>query len=81
MWDLMKIEEKTGIVLTDSLAMDPASSVCGLYFGNPNAYYFGCDEICKDQVQSYAARKNMTVPEIEKWLAPILSYDPEEIAS
>jgi len=48
MWDMMKIKEETGIELTDSLAMDPASSVCGMYFGNPNAYYFGCDEICKD---------------------------------
>jgi 5-methyltetrahydrofolate--homocysteine methyltransferase len=48
MWDMMKITEQTGIKLTESLAMDPASSVCGLYFANPNAYYFGCDEICKD---------------------------------
>merc|ERR1712127_888354 len=48
MWNLMKIKEQTGIELTESLAMDPASSVCGIYFGNPNAYYFGCDEICKD---------------------------------
>ena len=48
MWDLMQIKEQTGIELTESLAMAPASSVCGLYFGNPNAYYFGVEEICKD---------------------------------
>merc|ERR1712178_398623 len=59
MWDLMNIKEQTGIELTESLAMAPASSVCGLYFGNPQAYYFGVEEICKDQVVSYAKRKNM----------------------
>ena len=48
MWDLMNIKEQTGIELTDSLAMHPASSVCGQYFANPCAYYFGVDEICKD---------------------------------
>jgi len=59
--------------------MDPASSVCGLYFANPNAYYFGCDEICKDQVDSYAKRKKMDKKEVEKWLSTILSYDPDEV--
>jgi len=81
MWELMKIKEQTGIELTESLAMHPASSVCGLYFGNKNAYYFGCDEICKDQVESYAKRKNMDKGQVEKWLSTILSYDPEEIQS
>lgn len=78
MWDLMKIKEQTGIELTESLAMSPASSVCGLYFGNPNAYYFSVDDICKDQVESYAQRKNLTRKDVERWLAPILSYDTEE---
>lgn len=78
MWDLMDIKNLTGIELTEGLAMDPASSVCGLYFANPNAYYFGCDEICKDQVQSYSKRKGMQQQEVEKWLSTILSYDPEE---
>ena len=77
MWDLMKIEEQTGITLTESLAMSPASSVCGLYLGNPNCYYFAVEEICKDQVVSYAQRKNKDLKEIEKWLAPILSYEQE----
>ena len=57
--------------------MHPASSVCGQYFANPGAYYFGVDEICKDQVQSYAKRKNMAVSAVEKWLMPILSYETE----
>lgn len=77
MWELLKIKEQTGIQLTESLAMDPASSVCGLYFGNPNAYYFSCDELCKDQVDSYSKRKNMDKKEVEKWLSSNLSYDPE----
>jgi 5-methyltetrahydrofolate--homocysteine methyltransferase len=75
MWDLMKVKETTGIELTESLAMNPASSVCGLYFSNPNAHYFAVEEICKDQVEDYARRKGMTVAEVEKWLAPNLSYD------
>lgn len=78
MWDLMQIKEQTGIELTDSLAMHPASSVCGQYFANPCAYYFGVDEVCKDQVASYAKRKDMQVGEVEKWLAPILSYEAAE---
>ena len=48
MWEMMKIKEETGIELTESLAMSPASSVCGLYFANQNSYYFSVDEICKD---------------------------------
>jgi 5-methyltetrahydrofolate--homocysteine methyltransferase len=48
MWEMMNIKEETGIELTESLAMSPASSVCGLYFANPNSYYFSVDEICKD---------------------------------
>ena len=76
MWNMMKIEEETGIQLTESLAMAPASSVSGLYFANKHAHYFAVDEVCKDQVESYAARKNMPLAEAEKWLAPILSYEP-----
>lgn len=57
MWALMKIKEETGIELTESLAMFPASSVSGLYFANPDAYYFSLGEICKDQVVDYAKRK------------------------
>ena len=78
MWRLMQIREQTGIELTESLAMSPASSVSGLYFANPNAHYFAVQEICKDQVQDYARRKGQEVAETERWLAPILSYSPEE---
>lgn len=77
MWNLGKIGEETGIVLTESLAMDPASSVSGLFFANPNSQYFGVEEICKDQVEEYATRKGMDKKEVEKWLAPILSYETE----
>lgn len=55
--------------------MNPASSVSGLYFANPHSHYFAVEEICKDQVEDYAKRKGTDVKEIEKWLAPILSYD------
>jgi len=58
--------------------MYPASSVSGLYFANANAHYFAVQEICKDQVHDYAQRKGEEVAIAERWLAPILSYDPSE---
>ncbi|XP_063958762.1 methionine synthase-like isoform X2 [Lytechinus pictus] len=75
MWNLMDIETSTGISLTESLAMDPAASVSGLYFAHPKSFYFGVGKIAKDQVEDYAARKQMDVKDVEKWLRPILSYD------
>jgi 5-methyltetrahydrofolate--homocysteine methyltransferase len=57
--------------------MNPASSVSGLYFANSHAHYFAVEEICKDQVEDYSKRKGMEMKEVEKWLAPILSYDRE----
>ena len=77
MWDLMQVKELTGIELTESLAMNPASSVSGLYFANPHAHYFAVEEICKDQVEDYARRKGLPKIEVEKWLSPILSYERE----
>ena len=77
MWDLMNVKETTGIELTESLAMNPASSVSGLYFANPHSHYFAVEEICKDQVEDYAQRRRQTVPEVEKWLSTILSYERE----
>jgi 5-methyltetrahydrofolate--homocysteine methyltransferase len=62
--------------LTESYAMFPAASVCGLYFAHPEAHYFAVSAIGKDQVESYAARKGMTVTEVERWLGPVLGYDP-----
>ncbi|XP_034964274.2 methionine synthase isoform X1 [Zootoca vivipara] len=77
MWKLANIEEATGIQLTESLAMLPASAVSGLYFSNPESKYFAVGKILKDQVEDYALRKSMPVADVEKWLGPILGYDPE----
>jgi 5-methyltetrahydrofolate--homocysteine methyltransferase len=75
-FDLLKADEATGITLTESFAMYPAASICGLYFAHPEAQYFAVSAIGKDQVESYASRKGMKAPEVERWLAPILGYDP-----
>ncbi|XP_077481177.1 methionine synthase isoform X2 [Stigmatopora argus] len=77
MWNLAGIQEKTGIALTESLAMRPAASVSGLYFSNPQASYFSVGKITKEQVEDYSRRKKMSHEEIEKWLASILGYDSE----
>jgi 5-methyltetrahydrofolate--homocysteine methyltransferase len=69
-WDMMKVEEKIGVKLTDSLAMWPAASVSGYYFGHPEAKYFGLGKIKQDQVQDFAERKNIKLEEAQKWLAP-----------
>jgi 5-methyltetrahydrofolate--homocysteine methyltransferase len=66
---------KVGITLTESFAMYPGAAVSGFYFSNPQSKYFGLGKIEKDQVEDYAARKKMSLEEIEKWLAPNLSYD------
>ncbi len=76
-WDLMKVKEKTGISLTESFAMNPPSAVSGYYFFHPESRYFRVGKILKDQVEDYAHRKDFTVTEVEKWLAPNLGYDPE----
>ncbi len=76
LFELLKVGEATGITLTESYAMYPAASVCGLYFAHAGARYFAVSSIGKDQVESYAARKGMTVEEVERWLSPILGYDP-----
>ncbi len=75
LFELLNATENAGIILTESLAMYPASSVCGWYFANPESKYFGVGKIAKDQVEDYAKRKNMPVEEIEKWLRPQLDYD------
>jgi 5-methyltetrahydrofolate--homocysteine methyltransferase len=66
---------KVGIQLTESYAMYPGAAVSGFYFSHPDSKYFGLGKIEKDQVEDYAKRKNMPLPEVEKWLAPNLSYD------
>ena len=75
-FDLLNAGEATGITLTESFAMYPAASVSGLYFAHSEAHYFAVHSIGKDQVESYAARKGMKVAEVERWLAPVLGYDP-----
>lgn len=74
-FDLLDAEEKTGIKLTESFAMYPASSVSGLYFSHPESKYFNVGKINRDQAEEYAKRKNMRVDEVEKWLTPILGYE------
>jgi 5-methyltetrahydrofolate--homocysteine methyltransferase len=68
--------ERIGINLTESFAMWPGASVCGLYFSHPQSHYFGVGKIERDQVDDYARRKGWSVEECERWLAPILNYDP-----
>jgi 5-methyltetrahydrofolate--homocysteine methyltransferase len=75
LFNLLGGEQATGITLTESLAMYPASSICGWYFAHPQSQYFGLGKIQKDQVVDYASRKNMPVEEIERWLRPVLEYD------
>jgi 5-methyltetrahydrofolate--homocysteine methyltransferase len=77
LFELLKTTENTGVYLTDSYAMFPASSVSGWYFSHPEAKYFGISKIDKDQVKNYAARKDMELKVMEKWLGSNLGYDPE----
>ncbi len=72
-WKLLKVEEKIGVKLTESLAMWPAASVSGYYFANENARYFGVGKIKEDQVIDFAAQKNMTVESAKNWLRPNLA--------
>lgn len=69
-WKLLKVEEEIGVTLTESMAMWPASSVSGYYFGNPESKYFGLGKIKKDQVEDYAKRRNVSYDYAEKWLNP-----------
>jgi 5-methyltetrahydrofolate--homocysteine methyltransferase len=68
--------ERIGVNLTESFAMWPGAAVCGLYFSHPQSAYFGVGKIERDQIEDYAKRKGWTVEEAERWLAPILNYDP-----
>ncbi len=76
MFAVLDAERHINIKLTENFAMWPAASVCGLYFSHPDSRYFGVGRIERDQVEDYAGRKNWTVKQAEKWLAPILNYDP-----
>ena len=74
LWHLLEVEKNTGMLITESFAMWPGSSVSGLYFAHPESRYFSLGKIDKDQVVDYAARKAMTVDEVERWLGPNLNY-------
>jgi len=74
LFDLLGAEDKTGVTLTESMAMHPGSAVCGLYFSHPESHYFMISELQKDQIEDYAKRKGMSVEEVEKWMAPWLGY-------
>ena len=73
---LLDAEARIGVKLTESLAMWPGSSVSGLYLAHPDAHYFGVAKVERDQAEDYAGRKGMTLAEAERWLSPILNYEP-----
>ncbi|MCT7666512.1 methionine synthase [Shinella kummerowiae] len=73
---LLDAEKEIGVTLTESFAMWPGSSVSGLYIASPESYYFGVAKVERDQVEDYARRKGMSVPEVERWLGPVLNYVP-----
>ena len=74
---LLDAEAAAGIKLTESFAMWPGAAVSGLYFSHPDSHYFGVGKVERDQVEDYAARKGWTIEEAERWLGPVLNYDPK----
>ena len=74
---LLDAEAQASITLTESFAMLPGAAVSGLYFAHPDSHYFGVGKVERDQVEDYAARKGWTVEEAERWLGPVLNYDPK----
>ena len=77
LWELMDVKERTGIELTESMAMWPGAAVSGWYFSHPDSRYLAVGRIDRDQVMDYAIRKGLSVEEVERWLAPNLGYEPE----
>ena len=73
LWELLEVEEKIGVSLTESLAMWPAASVSGYYFAHPEAKYFGVGKITQDQLEDFASRKDIPLSTAKKWLAPNLA--------
>jgi 5-methyltetrahydrofolate--homocysteine methyltransferase len=78
LWRLLNVQANTGMLITESFAMWPGSSVSGLYFAHPESRYFSLGKIDRDQVTDYHERKGMSVAEVERWLGPNLNYDPAE---
>jgi 5-methyltetrahydrofolate--homocysteine methyltransferase len=76
LFDLLRADENASMALTESFMMTPPASVSGLYFSHPQSLYFGVGHIARDQTEDYARRKGMALAEAERWLSPILGYDP-----
>lgn len=81
LWDLLKPDSAIGLEITESFAMTPTAAVSGTYFAHPDSRYFGVGSLGRDQVEDYAERKNWSIEETERWLAPNLGYDPEDFAN
>ena len=79
LWTLMDVHKAAGIELTESYAMWPGAAVSGIYIAHPDSHYFGVGKVERDQVADYAARKGWTIEETERWLAPVLNYDPRTL--
>ncbi len=78
LWKLLDVEAHTGMLITESFAMWPGSSVSGIYFAHPESRYFSLGKIDRDQVVDYHQRKGMSVVEVERWLGPNLNYEPAD---
>ena len=78
LWELMDVQRRTGIELTESMAMWPGAAVSGWYFSHPQSQYFVVGRLAQDQVADYAKRKGWTLAEAERWLGPNLGYNPED---
>jgi len=77
MWRLLKADE-VGVKLTESLAMEPAASVSGLFFAHHKSTYFATGKLNKDQIENYAQRKQTSVKEVERWLGSVLAYTTDD---
>jgi 5-methyltetrahydrofolate--homocysteine methyltransferase len=78
LWQLLDVDSAIGLKLTESFAMYPTAAVSGFYYSHPDAKYFSVGKIARDQVESFAERKGMSLDEAQKWLSPNLGYDPSE---
>ena len=76
LFELLDAEKRVGIKLTESNSMSPSSSISGMYYAHPESRYFAVGKIDRDQVEDYAGCKKISVAEVERWLSPILGYDP-----
>ena len=81
LFQMLDAERAIGVKLTENFAMWPGSSVSGFYFSHPESRYFGVGKIERDQVEDYARRKGWTMDVAERWLSPLLNYDPRKDAA